>query len=481
MSREPTSDDYLLELFHQWLESEPTAALHQWRRQIGQALEAWNHQLAERLMRELARHAQDSRVRAYRHLGRAGLLTQQDEREMALVEVTTAVSLFRQTADKVGHCWALITQGNLYSDQAAGAEALCAYEQAVMLYQEQEDIYGEAQGLANLGTLYYQQSQWGQALQAYRQALNIFLDVGDIQSAALCLNGLGDILTDLGNYEEAIECYEACLEIFSEAGDISGQTAVLNNLGRAWDSADSPHKALDCYHHSLELAQQRGDFRSQAIALDNLGVVLQTLGRLLESLEAHQQSLAIYRHIEDLFNASASLNHLGMVYRQLNDFVLAEQAFREAVALKERYADKRGLASVWLNFVLLRISQGQWPEVEALAKQALVVAQELRLDQPLATAHLYLGLAATEQQVDAATISAYFTTALTTAWTFHAAFGQKINRSLVNHLMAMIDAGHGYLVVAIIEALIAVCQEELVEQPEAVANFYPLLSKARQG
>lgn len=467
----PGANEYLVERLYTGLDSGEPTTLSLWRQSLGKALENWNLGLAQRLIMELRRHEMDVLGQAHLRMGRGGLLAKQHLWNEALEEMKRADSLFAETDDHRGRCWALLSLGNLYDDFGDWKQAAQVYDEAITLYQEMEDQFGEAQALVNLGTALYNQSDWDKAAQAFKRSLDIFVEVNDISSAALSLSGLGHILTELGEYEQAIECYEASFEIFSEEKNLTGEISTLNNLGRVYDNAGKMEKAIEMYQQSLEKAVGQGDLRSQAIALDNMGVSLSGLKRYAESKTAHERSLAIFRELGDRSSESASLNHLGLVNTKMEEYALAGDYFSESLAIKRDLGDQRGLVSVLINFAEMHLAQGRWDEMKRLCDEAIEVIGDQPFHEPQAIVTFLTGIWYFESGNIESAIK-HFARAIAIAWNFNSSLGQRVNRSVIRHIKTMGRVGKIKDGKAAIEAIVEKTKQAIgKEHPEGVNHL----------
>lgn len=130
-----------------------------------------------------------------------------------------------------------------------------------------------------------------------------------------------------------------------------------------------------------------------------------------------------------------------MVERSQRLFAAAELHFEEALTIKRKIDDRRGLASVLINLTLLRISQDRWEEVKSLTEEAAMLAEETQADEPLATAHMLLGLISHVQERDFRAAANHYAQAVVLAWEYNAVTGQRINRAIVRHLKDLVQHG----------------------------------------
>jgi tetratricopeptide (TPR) repeat protein len=166
-----------------------------------------------------------------------------------------------------------------------------------------------------------------------------------------------------------------------------------------------------------------------------------------------------------------------MVYHRLRQFEAADACFAQAVALKRALDDRRSLAGVLINLSLLRASQERRSEIRPLAEEAMQLAQETQSDEPLATAHAVLGLAASVEHGDVTTTAEHYALAVTTAWEYHPATGRRINRYVLRHLHQLLQHSQITAVRTLCEHILQTARERLgAEHPEALRDFEEVLA-----
>src|SRR5690606_38255001 len=139
----------------------------------------------------------------------------------------------------------------------------------------------------------------------------------------------------------------------------------------------------------------------------------------------------------------------------------AQAYFDESVIIKREIKDQRGLASVLINLALLRISQDRWQEVKPLAEESATLAEETQADEPLATAHMLLGLVNQTLYGDTLITAYHYSQAVAIAWEYHPITGQRINRAILRHLADLNRQGLSDWVQVICKSIVETSQERI--------------------
>ncbi|RMG94869.1 MAG: hypothetical protein D6706_13050, partial [Chloroflexi bacterium] len=93
-------------------------------------------------------------------------------------------------------------------------------------------------------------------------------------------------------------------------------------------------------------------------------------------------------------------------------------------------------------------------------------AEETQSDEPLATAHMLLGLVSYVQESDVMAAADHFAEAVRLAWEYHAVTGQRINRAILRHLEEWKQAGE-------VKASRTICTFILQNGRQRLGNDYP--------
>jgi tetratricopeptide (TPR) repeat protein len=197
------------------------------------------------------------------------------------------------------------------------------------------------------------------------------------QESAFALWQLGCTLYDLGNYEKARRRYEDSLATYRALGDRWGMASVSHHLGDLICMSGAPHEAEPLVREGLAIQRALGDHRGMAGSLRVLGVIAVSTGRLEESVRLARESVDLFREMGDRGHAAEALLNLGYNLGFLGRLEEAHRRLSQSVAIYRDLGFGGSWSSLSLSF-LARIDMllGQYEEADALAQEALVLAQE---------------------------------------------------------------------------------------------------------
>ncbi|MFZ6026959.1 MAG: ATP-binding protein [Chloroflexota bacterium] len=337
---------------------------------------------------EAARQVTAAETEALVQLGRASLITLQDER-VTLLETLSAYALEQLTASgelaerQAAHadCYTAFARqafhGLLGDDQAAWMQrALADHENYLAaLRWSLANGHGET-AIAIAGSLWwfwYRRGLFSLGLEMLTASLK--LSTPDLAARATALNGLASIHLALDEYAESLECHQEGLALRRQLGDAPGMATVLHNMGltaymmgdytrsMAWldesiaaDPASDPMQAwankgnialemldLDQARYWLENAYQRviqgPEGWAQAFVMNNLADVLCEMGALAAAKELAQNSLRIFTALGDSHYLPDAHMVLAEIARGEGDFAAALALGKMALAQYEARQD----------------------------------------------------------------------------------------------------------------------------------------------
>ncbi len=205
-----------------------------------------------------------------------------------------AVTIHRETGDRLGEAGALCNLGGVYLRQGKLHEAEEHFKKALKIQRKISNRHGEAQNLGNLGSVYILRGELGKAEKNLERALNMD---GNRLGQAQDLLGLGNVYYQRGRLELAEKAYKQALNIDSEIGNRLGQAQDLLGLGNVYHQRAQSERAEKRYTQALEIAEQIAYRLGQADALGNLGIVYGQRGELGKAKEHLRQAHSIYNAI----------------------------------------------------------------------------------------------------------------------------------------------------------------------------------------
>jgi tetratricopeptide (TPR) repeat protein len=138
--------------------------------------------------------------------------------------------------------------------------------------------------------------------------------------------------------------------------------------------------------------------REHAIAIRLRGIGHELAGDLLGAIADYRESVEVKqtlgRETEDVL---IGLNDLADTERMSGDLDAAERDYREALRIAHTVNDREGIALVTGNLGLLALDRKDWPNAEALAREALPLSEKVGRQELIASNCLRLAEALMRQ------------------------------------------------------------------------------------
>ncbi|MBI2887275.1 MAG: tetratricopeptide repeat protein [Chloroflexi bacterium] len=321
---------------------------------------------------------------------RARVLRLKGQPAQATTAVQDAIRLFQEAGDPSGEAQAMMTLGELYSDQAklADFEAVC--RQATELAKEHGPHWVEARGQTLLGTACIYQGKMGEAEAHLRAAAEDYQKLSDRRGMASSLLMLGRVLQAAGHSAQAIEIIERSFAIFDELGDMPMRVAALATLGQLHLERGNLEATRRYSERGVALARTVGQAAQEARCL--LLVAQAELG-------AGQQQQAVDRLLETkkLCEESDQRAILPEVYRMLAQAYVgvgqpdaAEEYARLGRDVVEE-DDHYSQGTTWMALAQVLACQGRKDEAEEAFGHALEDLEASGENYELGEAHLEYG------------------------------------------------------------------------------------------
>ena len=138
--------------------------------------------------------------------------------------------------------------------------------------------------------------------------------------------------------------------------------------------------------------------REQATVLQLRGIGHQLAKDYTAAAAAYREAVDLWRTLgRDSENVAIGLNALADTERLSGDYDSAERDYREALRIAKAIADQEGIATYTGNLAALAMDRQDWPGAEALAREALPLAEKLGRLELIAVDHRRLALALVRQ------------------------------------------------------------------------------------
>ncbi len=210
---------------------------------------------------------------------------------------------------------------------------------------------------------------------------------GENESLQNACDGLQAFLDYSGHWDEWLSISERAEERAVRAGDFNNagwrayQASYAHFLRR--EAAD----VLKCARRAEDHWKQAGaGAREQAVAVQLRGLGFQVAGDYASAIASFQKGVEFWRQVQDEDRSLATaLNDLSDVKRHAGDMNGAEENLIEAleIARREEYQDL--IASFTGNFATFALVRRQWHLAEERAREALLLSENVKRVELIAT------------------------------------------------------------------------------------------------
>ncbi len=229
-------------------------------------------------------------------------------------------------------------------------EAAACYEEARLAAEQEQDAILHAEALRRLGVTFHRRGDGFAGREYTRKSHMTAMAAGQTVLAAEALNCLAGFDLEAASYDSA-------RARFMEALDLGGSDARL-----------------------------RGRIEQ------NLGFLANLRGDLDDAQHHYQLALTAFESADDLQGAAIVQHNLGMISADRRDWRAAQDCYQRSLALAERLGDVQLRALCLLNHTEVLLAQQQFGHARQSAEAALVIFDELGLDDGKAAAYRFLGM-----------------------------------------------------------------------------------------
>jgi len=208
--------------------------------------------------------------------------------------------------------------------------------------------------------------------------LPLLLEGDNQQLQDLCW-ALGKFLNFSGRWDERISlCLKAEIKaVQSKDWNNAGWRAY--NVGRSQFLRGNASEVYKIAKRVLDHWEKGGaGLMERATGLELRGIGHRLAGAFEESLADYQESLRLFRNRTPKSRAVARiLNTIGSIMREMGRYDEAEFHYRKSQVIAEKVFSKVGIANCIGNLADLELDRENWPEAEHLAREALVLQEDI--------------------------------------------------------------------------------------------------------
>lgn len=273
--------------------------------------------------------------------------------------------------------------------------AVRSYQASLELNREAEAVLRMAQVLGDLGLAHQALGRLSKAAESLRSALAIYRVATETDAIFEVLNDLGSVLTSQGNWSEARACLDEALDRSVDATD---RATTLANLGVWYQAQGRSTEAEEHFQQALENFRTANAQSNVASVLNNLGVLALDQRRPEEAATHLTEALVIYQSLGDWPNMVRMVGNLALLAQESGNAEEALRHYTEAIESVGDLADARTIAILYNHRALLHADALAWEAAAADLEQSLNHLEQSG-DQPtradvlnnLGTAHRHLG------------------------------------------------------------------------------------------
>ena len=233
--------------------------------------------------------------------------------------------------------------GWLALDQGECGRAVEQLGRAVTLYRQTEDRVGLAGSLNRLGDAALQAGDYSLARRAFSESLELRRSAGDQLAIAGSLNNLGAVALRLREVTEARTCFEEALSLYHRCGDEWGVLFVQSNLGDLAREQGEFAQAERLYEDALTLARARGYEADEAFLLGGLAEVAHSRGDHEQAMQHWSESLAVQRRLGNRYAIATCHLCLGHLARETGRYAEAAAHYGESLTIYQRLSVTKGV------------------------------------------------------------------------------------------------------------------------------------------
>lgn len=243
-----------------------------------------------------------------------------------------------------------------------------------------------------LAQAYLAASMPERAASLLKEARSHFEAVDDGVMLAECI-GAQATLAGLTQPKEATALAEAALAVCRALRPVPVPTEarLLGILGAAYAAGQEWDKAIAAYKEAIEIGETVFDLRRAARMYGALGMAFHETGAVEMATRYTMRSVALLEVLRDRVSLARSENNLALVLMARGDLGGAREHLDRSLELCDEADLEFGRSHVLLSLCDLAMQERDVARAEALARQALDLAERLEEGASAAEAHVWLG------------------------------------------------------------------------------------------
>lgn len=303
-----------------------------------------------------------------------GITTMNNDKKGAIDNFRKALTIAKETDDKMGQCNYHIAIGNyerLLGKTAASNES---YRQALQIARKIDDKRTIIKAQFNISSNFIRSGNHSEAIKLLLGTIDLANEIDYAEIVTRAYAKLGVVYNLQGNYPVALEYYLKALAINEKRDDYVGIHDCLKSIANIQSENNDLEPALETVNKILQLSIQKRDSMRLSASYNMLGNIYRRMNRP-EALGYFEKSLAMskFNKIPDQIN---NLLCVGSIHTENGEFDKAMPSLEEALVLAHKADMKRLSGEVYAKIGAAYFGQKKYALSKEYIYKALAAAQQ---------------------------------------------------------------------------------------------------------
>src|SRR5438874_4322612 len=258
------------------------------------------------------------------------------------------------------------------------------------------DDFGKARALLTLGDLDTDEGNYEQALEKLQNSLSLYQRLsGSSSSYDLYIAGvygaLGRAYPEIGDSTTGLLCLNKALDIAGHRSDNKLTASLRNDIGYLYLEQEDYAQASAQFSESLKIYEAQNNQRERGRLLLNLGVVAQRRSNYDDALRFFRLSAENATLTGARDNQIAAYEGIGVVLSAKKDFTGAIDVLNKGLAIAKNTSNRTRQTEILWRLAQVNYETGDYAQSTALAEAAVTLARASHLPKLTYLANTTLG------------------------------------------------------------------------------------------
>lgn len=249
----------------------------------------------------------------------------------------------------------------------------CAGAPAKPIESEKE----RALDYANKGVRWFKKGCYSRALSLFENSLRINQSIDNLPGMAYDYNNIGMIALNTDKLNEAGEFFTLAARIQRNLDNEAGLSLSLSNLATVDLKAENPDQAERHLEEAYQAANRSKDKLQQAFVVNLRGHLYWQKGLLAMANDSVLKAVAIYEARNNKSGLASACHNLGLIRMSEGNYMEAQALWGKALELDQETLDYPGIAADLEMLAKLSLKQERWPEAAEYARRAFNVCYNI--------------------------------------------------------------------------------------------------------